>query len=142
MLYKIKPNKIFAKEQSTAIWAEAKKLLKEAITKTRKHTASLTVLYDGEVKGLFSVTDVAVIEKPILEAWTDYEKVIKRAIDLKAQAEATSDDIVVYFIDKNKAKISDNFRRTNRWKTENGGYYSFIGYANEDEVEKLKKQVG
>ena len=141
VLYKIKPNKFFAKEQATSSWTKAKELLKETTAKTRKHIAILTVFYNGDFKGLFPVTDVTAIEKPRLEVWTDYEKMIKRAIDLKASAQARNDDIAVYFIDKKLAKISGDFRATYRWKARNGDILSSVVYVPEDKVKELKKQV-
>lgn len=141
VLYKISSGRFFERMKKTTEWTEAKELLKEAIARSKKHTAYLYVFY-GEDRPLASVdvTDPSVIEKPRLKAGLTYDEIIKEAIDTKACAGA-NDDIAVFIVDKIKAKASGTVRLTNRIKTRTGEVVSVVRYATEDEAKKTLDQA-
>lgn len=146
--YKIDSGRFFSRKKSTDNWTEASKLLMEAAKdpKNKKGVAFLEVYQDDNIIGIFKVTKDSKPEKPIIKTGLKYEEVFKEAMKLNACA-CSNNSIIAFFVDKSISKRALNFRKNSalfldsdsKGRVYNSQY--FISYVDENEVEKLEKQV-
>lgn len=133
VLYKIDSGRFFERKKETASWTEARKLIKEAAARSRNKTAYLTVIYDGTLIGIFDVDGTSTLRKPALEVGLAYDALVERAINLGACA-CSCNDVSVFFIDENRARISGNMRKSSRMKTRAGDIVTYVGYTDKNLV--------
>jgi len=131
ILYTVDSGNFFGRKRKTTNWAEAKELIKDLITKSKKKTAYLTVSYKDIPLGSFDITDASTIEKPRLEIGLEYKELLKKAITIKACA-CANNEISVFFIDKKRAEASGDLRKTSRMQTKTGDMLAYIGYTDKN----------